>query len=355
MHGNRDTRWLMRLFVLLCVVGFAQFGQLASAAESSAKEQAERQVTQPGNNAPVWRDVRGGDNSYQTTQIRGIETDVLVQSGGETWRQLRNGPITIYGGWLIIIVPLLILGFYFLKGQIRLHGQRTGRKIMRFNAWDRIVHWTTAISFVILALSGIVLLFGKYVLLPVSGYTLFSWLAILSKTLHNFVGPLFVVCTFLMFITFVKDNLPRAYDWLWVRKAGGLFSGEHVPSGRFNAGEKAWFWGGVTLLGIVVSASGLIMLFPNFEQGRLLMQQANVIHAVAAVLFMAMSLGHIYLGTIGMEGAYDAMRYDGMVDEQWAKEHHEYWYNDVMARTGRAPGAAPSTAAASAMKEGWKL
>lgn len=355
MHDNRGMRWLMRLFVLLCVAVLSQFAQFASAADSSAKEQVERQATQPGNNAPVWRDVRGGDNPYQTTQVRGIETSVLVQSAGETWRRLRNGPITIYGGWLIIIVPLLILGFYLWKGTIRLHGQPTGRKIVRFNAWDRIVHWTTAISFVILAVSGIVMLFGKHVLLPVFGYTLFSWLAILSKNLHNFVGPLFVVCTALMFFTFVKDNLPKAYDWLWVRKAGGLFSGAHVPSGRFNAGEKTWFWGGVALLGIIVSASGLIMLFPNFEQGRALMQQANVTHAIAAVLFMAASLGHIYLGTIGMEGAYDAMRYDGMVDEQWAKEHHEYWYNEVAARSGRASGAAPSTAAASAMKEGWKL
>jgi formate dehydrogenase subunit gamma len=355
MRDNRGMRWLMRLFVLLCMAGLTQFAVAADT--SSAREQAQRQATQPGNNAPVWRDVRSSDpNPYQTTQVRGIETNVLVQSAGETWRQLRNGPITIYGGWLIIVVALLIFLFYLWKGQIKLHGQPTGRKIIRFTPWDRIVHWATAISFVILAVSGLVLLFGKYLLIPVIGYTVFSWLAVLSKTLHNFVGPLFVVCTLLMILTYLKDNLPKAHDWLWVKKAGGLFSGEHVPSGRFNAGEKTWFWIGVTIFGIAVSASGLILLFPNFEQGRLLMQQANVVHAIAAVLFMAMSLGHIYLGTLGMEGAYDCMRHDGMVDEQWAKEHHEYWYDEVTARSGgRAPGAAPSTAAASAMKEGWKL
>jgi formate dehydrogenase subunit gamma len=350
MHGNRGMRWLMRLIVLLCVAGLSQF---ASAADNSAQEQVKRQATQPGNNAPVWRDVRGGDNASQTTQVRGIETNVLVQSGGETWRQIRNGPITVYGGWLLVVITLLIGLYYGLKGQLKLHDKPTGRLMQRFSPWDRIVHWSTAISFVILAITGMVTLFGKYILLPVFGYTLFSWLAILSKNLHNFVGPLFAVCTVLLFITFVKDNFPKAHDWLWMRKAGGLLSGEHVPSDRFNAGEKIWFWFGVTLLGIVASVTGFILDFSNFGQGRLLMQQANVIHGIAAVLFVPMALAHIYIGTLGVEGAYESMR-TGSVDETWAKEHHEYWYNDTKARQGHAPGGAPSAAVASAMKEGWK-
>ena len=155
-----------------------------------------------------------------------------------------------------------------------------------------------------------------------------------------------------MFVTFVKDNLPKAYDLQWLAKAGGLFSGKHVPSGRFNAGEKAWFWGGVTLLGIVVSVTGFILNFPNFEQGRALMQQANVIHAIAAVVFMTLSLGHIYIGTIGTEGAYEAMR-TGYVDEVWAREHHEYWYQETMANN-KSGGGTANPAAASALKEGWK-
>jgi formate dehydrogenase subunit gamma len=218
-----------------------------------------------------------------------------------------------------------------------------------------VVHWVTAISFIIVALSGIVMLFGRYVILPLFGYTLFSALAIVGKNLHNFVGPLFVVCTVIMVVTFVRDNVPRAYDWLWVRKGGGLATGEHVPSGKFNAGEKAWFWFGVTTLGILVSASGLVLDFPNFGQTREAMQLANVVHATAAVLFMAMSLGHIYLGTIGMEGAYDSMRH-GTVDETWAKEHHEYWYREVAARSERSAGGVSANAApAASMKEGWKV
>ena len=295
-----------------------------------AKEQAQRQITQPGNNAPVWRDVRKGENPYQTTQVRGIETNILVQSAGETWRQIHNGPLPLYSGLLLIAMLLVIFGYYRWKGPLKLHEKPTGRLIERFSDWERLVHWSAAISFVILAISGIVIMFGKYVILPVFGYTLFSWLAIIGKNLHNFIGPLFIFCTLMMFVTYVKDNLWRAMDFSWFAKAGGLLSGEHVPSGRFNAGEKAWFWFGVTLLGLVVGASGLVLDFPNFEQARAVMQQANVVHAIAAVLFMSLALAHIYIGTIGAEGAYEAMRH-GLVDEAWAKEHHEVWYEEVKA------------------------
>ncbi len=351
MRDNLGMRWVMRWIAVLCV---ALLPQLAWAADAGgAKEQAQRQSSQPGNNAPFWGDVRGGENPYQTTQVQGIESNILVQSGGETWRQIRNGPITVYGGWLLVVITLLIGVYYGVKGQIKLHDKPTGRLMQRFSPWDRVMHWSTAISFVILATTGMITLFGKYILLPVFGYTLFSWLAILSKNLHNFVGPLFAVCIVLLFFTFVKDNIPKAHDWLWMRKAGGLLSGEHVPSDRFNAGEKIWFWFGVTLLGIVASVTGFILDFSNFGQGRLLMQQANVIHGIAAVLFVPMALAHIYIGTLGVEGAYDSMR-TGSVDETWAKEHHENWYNDAKARQRHAPGGAPSAAVASAMKEGWK-
>jgi formate dehydrogenase subunit gamma len=352
MHGNRAVRSVRCLFFAAFLALLPQF---AAAADSGAKEQAERQITQPGNNAPVWREVRGGESPYQTTQVRGVETNVLVQSGGEIWRQIRNGPLTIYGGWLVVIVTVLIGLYYWRMGPLKLHEKPTGRTVERFSTWERTVHWTAAISFLILAATGTIILFGKYILLPVFGYTLFSWLAILSKNLHNFVGPLFSVCIVLMFVTFVKDNLPKAYDWIWVRKLGGFFgSREHVPSGRFNAGEKGWFWLAVTLLGIVSAVTGFILDFPNFDQGRGIMQLANVIHAVSAVLFIVASLGHIYVGTIGVEGAYETMR-SGMTDETWAREHHEYWYNEVVANRGRAPGGTPSTAAASSMKEGWRL
>ncbi len=326
----------MRMWPLLAILGGILLVPVAawSAEDNGAKEQAQRQLTQPGNNAPMWRDVRDGANPYQTTQVRGVETNILVQSGGQTWRELRNGPITLYGGLILIVVPLLIFAFFRWKGPLSLHDKPTGRMIERFSDWERMVHWATAISFVVLAVSGVIILFGKHVMLPVFGYTAFSWLAILSKNLHNFVGPLFVFCTLVMFVTFVRDNIWRAMDFAWLAKAGGLLGGHEVPAGRFNGGEKTWFWFGVTLLGIVVGATGLVLNFPNFAQTREIMQQANVIHAVAAVIFVAASLGHIYLGTVGMKGAYEAMR-TGYVDETWAKEHHQVWYEEVKAGKAR--------------------
>ena len=356
MRDNLATGWLVGLFALLCVVLLPQFAFAAAA--GGANEQAQRQATQPGNNAPVWRDVRGGDHPYQTTQVRGVETAVLVQTEGEIWRRIRNGPLTIYGGLLLVVIVASIGLFHWIHGSIKLHGQLSGKLVPRFSDWERLVHWSTAITFLILAISGLTILFGKYVLLPVFGYTLFSWLAILSKNLHNFVGPLFIFCALVMVATFIKDNLWKAYDFRWFKNVGGMLGGEHVGSGKFNAGEKVWFWVGLFLLTLVVGATGLILDFPNFGQGRGMMQQMNVIHAIAAVLYMAIALGHIYMGTIGVEGAYDSMRIKGgtgMVDETWAKEHHEYWYNETLADKGRAPGGTPSTAAASSMKEGWKI
>jgi formate dehydrogenase subunit gamma len=193
-----------------------------------------------------------------------------------------------------------------------------------------------AISFVILAVTGITMLFGKYVVLPVFGHTLFGLLAYLCKNIHNFVGPVFTVSTVVFFVIYVKDNLPEASDLKWLTRAGGAIGKGHVSAGRFNAGEKIWFWGGVVALGLVVSASGFVldMLFPGIESTRGNMQIANAIHLAGAVLFASMSLAHIYIGTIGMEGAYEAMR-TGYVDDAWAKEHHDLWYDDV--KSGKVP------------------
>ncbi len=314
--------------------------QKAAAQAPQASAQGPGIAGLPGqhNISPAWRDVRSGKE--HTTTTRGREAGVLIQSGGETWRQLRNGPISQIGGWLLVLVFAAIGVFYKLKGTIPLHEQPTGNKVRRFSDWERIVHWSTAISFCILAVSGLIILFGKHVLLPVIGYTLFAWLTQLAKGLHNFVGPVFILAAILLFAAFLRDNLPRAHDFIWVRKFGGLFSGEHVPSHRFNAGEKAWFWGGLAFLGIINGASGLVLDFPNFDQTRNTMQIAHLIHLGGALLFIAAALGHIYMGTLGVEGAYQAMR-TGEVDEMWIKEHHQLWYDDWKAGKIRVVASAP--------------
>jgi formate dehydrogenase subunit gamma len=268
----------------------------------------------------------------QYASLPGVEKNRLIQGEGREWREFRNGPITRYGGWMFAFAFLVLLAFFLYRGPIKVHGAPTGRLIERFNAVERTTHWVLAISFVLLALSGIMILWGKHIVLPWLGYTGNSWLTIVSKNLHNFIGPLFIFAVAVMALLFLKDNLPRSYDIDWMKKFGGMFSksGEEVPSGRFNAGEKVVYWAGLLGLGAAMSITGLILDFPNWNQGRELMQQANVIHAIGAVLFISMIMGHAYLGTIGMQGAYRAMR-DGFVDETWAKEHHAIWYDEVKA------------------------
>ena len=306
---------------------------------------AERREVQPGNNAPVWRQV--GQGVTGVTNFPYPEYGNMIQgfvqypgstftNAGEAWRQVRNNVIIPYGGSLLLIVALAIGIFYYSKGTIELHGSETGRKIERFTAFERAAHWTNAIAFVTLAISGLVMAFGKFFMLPVMGSTLFGWLTYALKNIHNFVGPLFAVSLVIVIITFFKDNLPSKDDIKWILGGGGLLSGKEIPSHRFNAGEKVVFWAGVFLLGAVVVASGLVLnkLIPGMDYFRADMQIAHMIHAAAGVIMMVLFMGHIYMGTLGMSGAFNAMK-TGYVDETWAKEHHELWYDDIKA--GKIP------------------
>jgi len=332
---------LLGLTLFLPLLGATSWAQ---GQESRTQEtQAQRQQVQPGNLAPAYREVRSGKEEY--TSVRGRETGVLVQTEGESWRKLRNGPITLYGGWLVVLVLIAIGVFYKLRGPIGLHSPPTGKMIERFSSFERILHWTVAISFCILAISGLTMLFGKHVLLPLIGHALFSWLAELGKFVHNFTGPVFMFSIVVFAAKFVRDNMPRAYDVNWLAKAGGVLSGEVVPTGRFNAAEKIWFWGGVIILGTVSSASGLVLDFPNFDQTRSLMMLANVVHVIAAIVFIVWSFTHIYLGTAGTTGAYEGMR-NGYVDETWAREHAQFWYEDVKAGRRALPSGAPGATTA---------
>jgi formate dehydrogenase subunit gamma len=326
----------------------------------------ERGKVQPGNNAPMWRQVGAGVTGYSSLPAsQAPEAGNLIQpfvqypgskltNAGEAWRQVRNNWIIPYGGSLLLIAALAIALFYYGKGTMTLHGAETGRKIERFTPLERSAHWTNAIAFVLLAVSGVVMAFGKFFIQPIIGNALFGWLTYVLKNIHNFAGPLFAVSLIIVFVTFLKDNFPSKEDITWLLKGGGMLSGQEVPSHRFNAGEKVVFWFGVLGLGLIVVASGLVLdkLIPGLIYERSTMQIANMIHGVATILMMAMFMGHIYMGTIGMQGAYSAMR-DGYVDETWAKEHHELWYNDIKAGKipahrspeAAAPGGAASTSA----------
>ena len=287
-------------------------GFVAPAGPGLNDSNAQRGVSQPGNNAPFWRAVRESGNTAGISNLPGAEQGVLIQSfvqypgsrlasAGEAWRQVRNQWILPYGGALVFITVLALALFYWRMGAIGSNAPDSGRKIERFTPFERAAHWSNAIAFVVLAVSGLVMAFGKFILLPVIGGTLFGWLTYALKTAHNFAGPLFAVSLLVVIVTFIRDNLPAKGDLTWLLRAGGMFSDHEVPSHRFNAGEKVIFWAGVFLLGLTSVGSGLVLdkLVPGMAYLRGDMQIANMIHAVAGVLMMTMFLGHIYLGTAG--------------------------------------------------------
>jgi formate dehydrogenase subunit gamma len=340
------------------VKGAPPAGFVAPADPKPDETNAQRTKSQPGNNAPFWRGVRESGQAPGVSNLPAAEAGTLIQgftqypgsrftSAGEAWRQVRNGWIIPYGGSLLLIVAVAIGLFYWRKGALGSDDPDTGRVIERFTPFERSAHWLNAIAFSTLAISGIVMAFGKFFLLPVIGGTLFGWLAYALKTAHNFAGPLFAISLVVVIVTFIKDNFPHANDLKWLAKGGGLLGGDHqVPSPRFNAGEKVIFWFGVFVFGLVAAASGLVLdkIMPGLAFTRGNMQVAHMIHAVAAILMMTMFLGHIYLGTVGVKGAYRAMR-TGYVDETWAREHHELWFDEVKAGKIPAQRSKPAEAA----------
>jgi formate dehydrogenase subunit gamma len=324
----------------------------------ASQTNGERARVQPGNNAPMWRQVNSGVAGYSSLpKSEAPEAGVLIQpfvqypgsrltNAGEAWRQVRNNWLIPYGGSLLLIVLGAIALFHFKIGPIKVKEELTGRLIERFSAFERAAHWANVAAFLTLAVSGVVMAFGKFFLLPIMGATLFGWLSYALKNAHNFAGPLFAVSLLVVIVTFMRDNLPAKGDLAWLLKGGGIFSGHEIDSGRYNAGEKVVFWGGVFFLGITVVVSGLAMdkLLPGLSYDRSTMQIAHMVHSVANLLMLVMMMGHIYLGTLGTKGAYQGMK-TGYVDETWAEQHHKLWYEDIKAGkipAQRTPAATPS-------------
>jgi formate dehydrogenase subunit gamma len=318
--------------VVLAFAGYAAAQPATPQQQDSARQQVQQNVTQPYNNAPVWREVRDGDPGF--TQV-GASPDqgVLIQSRGETWRQARV-PVSLIGGLLVALAMVSLGGFYAIRGSIPVGESGSKMMIQRFRPADRYAHWTLAIVWVALAITGLILTFGKVLLLPIIGHTLYSWLAVAAKNVHNFVGPILIVGVVWTFIRYLPYNWLNKQDFVWLTKIVGNLTGHEYPSGKFNGGEKMVFWFLLVLLTPLLIVSGLVLNFPNFGQTRATMQTFSVIHMVLAYVAIAMACVHIYLGTIGMKGAYRAMR-NGYVTAEWAKHHHELWYNDVKA--GKVP------------------
>lgn len=354
-----SAAWLVVTAILVCALGL---GVAALTSAAPALAQQEGQV--PGgalggtSDTEFWRALRRGEEG--TVSIPDPQAAQLIQSEGENWRAIRNGPLSMWGAWGVLGIIGLLALFFVVRGRIRIEGGRTGRTVTRFGAFERFTHWLTASCFVVLALTGLNMLYGRYLLIPVIGQQAFSWLTLAGKWAHNYLAFGFMLGLGLMLVLWVGHNFPNRHDVVWLAKGGGLvWPGAHVPAKKFNAGQKILFWL-VILGGISVSFSGVMLLFPfaieafgptfawiNWAIGTdyptqlapLQEQQlAQIWHSIVGLFLTAVIIAHIYIGSVGMEGAFDAMG-SGEVDENWAREHHSVWYRDLEAKgVASAPG-----------------
>lgn len=317
----RRLRWVLGVLLVFLLGGFFMvFAQL----ENNPR-------------ANFWRVVREGVPGY--TSVDSEAHKVLIQNSGQNWRQIRNGPMAGIAPWVLAAVLATIGIFYVIVGKDRLEEPRSGTKILRFSLGERILHWVTATLFILMAVTGLSMLFGRAVLIPIFGYSAFSSYMQVGMLVHNYSGPFFLAGIVIEIAIWVKDNIPTKMDLIWFKTFGGMIGkGPRPHAGKVNGGEKAWFWI-MVLVGLTVGITGLILDFPNFGQSRLTMQIAHVIHASMAILFIAASFGHIYIGTIGAEGTFEGM-WSGYVDASWAKQHQDLWYEKkVGEKISRESGA----------------
>ncbi len=307
---------------------------------AQAQEADDEEAVNP--RAEYWRAVREGTAGYSA--VSGQETNVLIQNGGQNWREIRNGPISFYGGSFIIAVLIILLAKHIIKGKDKLDA-RTGRTVTRWSAFERVMHWYVAITFIILGITGLSLMFGRAVLIPLMGKEGFAAWAQLAKPVHDYLSLPFAAGLFLLLLTWIGKNGLKSYDFEWLKSAGGAIGGGHPPAGFFNAGEKIFYWL-LFAAGVALTLSGFYLLFPNLETVRESMQFWHIIHASTGLLLIAVVLGHMYMGSIGTEGAFEGM-VSGEVDEGFAKQHHSVWYEEIKGGAKPAEGeAAPGASSA---------
>jgi formate dehydrogenase subunit gamma len=259
----------------------------------------------------------------------------IEQPAGRDWRHFHEVTLRWIGAISILGMLALLVIFYLVRGMVRLESGRSGRVLVRFSAFERLVHWMTAACFILLAISGLNITFGRPLLLPLIGPDAFTAWSQWAKYAHNYLSFPFTLGVFTIFLMWIAWNIPNRVDVEWLKRGGGIVGHDHPPADRFNAGQKMIYWI-VVLGGTAVAVSGYILMFPFYGTNIADMQVAQIVHGVAALLFVAVMLGHIYIGTIGMEGAFEGM-WDGTVDVNWAKEHHRVWLEKETAEGHVAP------------------
>ena len=344
--------WSLALLVALgplalAAPALAQQGQVEVAPEDPVGGNVPGGHLGTNSDSEIWRALRQGEQA--TVSGQNPQAGVLIQSEGDTWRAWRDGPLLDLGAWFVLGFLCIVAIFFAVRGRIYIDSGWSGRTIERFNGVERFAHWLTATCFIVLALTGLNLLYGKHLLMPLIGKSAFGLVTQYGKLAHNYLSFGFMLGIVLMFVLWVVHNLPSRHDFVWIAKGGGLFSkGTHPPAKKFNAGQKLIFWS-VMLGGVSLSLSGIALLFPfqfamfdktfvvlnqafglGLPEGLSAMQeqQLQVLwHSIVALVLIGIVIAHIYIGSLGMEGAFAAMG-SGQVDENWAREHHSIWVEE---------------------------
>lgn len=268
----------------------------------------------------------------------------LIQPAGRDWRDFHQKTLPWIAAVAVLGTILLLGVFYATRGKITVDAGMSGRTITRFKVLDRFAHWLSASTFIVLAITGLNITVGRYVLLPVIGPEGFTAFSQFGKYLHNYLAWPFMLGLAMMFLLWVKDNMPSKLDLAWLSAGGGLFvKGVHPKADRFNAGQKGIFWS-VIIGGTALGVSGVYMLFPYAAGGITNLQLWTTIHGLVGVILVGVMIGHIYIGSIGMQGAFDAMG-SGEVDLNWAREHHAIWVEKELAKQRGATGNASAVPA----------
>lgn len=309
--------------IILCAL-ILLVSQASNAAVAQKQQDFPQGVATVNPGSELWREVRQRDLAVTgISQVKGVETGVLINSRGDQWARFRIENPVKYAPWLLTGVVLVILVFYVVRGKVGIEGGLSGSMVRRFSDYERIVHWMLAIVFLFLAVTGLILLLGRSLLIPLFGHQVFSLLASASKEGHNLFGPIFLVSLLMMLFSFVRRNIYEKGDLTWLLKGGGFIGNGHVSGGFFNMGEKTWYWI-VILIGLVISISGMILVSPNFGQGRVVMELSHLVHVFGAIILIVVSIGHMYMGSFGTEGSAEGMK-TGYVDINWAEAHHDRW------------------------------
>ncbi|HEY7244691.1 MAG TPA: formate dehydrogenase subunit gamma [Xanthobacteraceae bacterium] len=267
----------------------------------------------------------------------------IEQPAGRDWRRFHEVTLRWVGAISILGMLAILIVFYLGRGMVRIEQGRSGRVLVRFSAFERLLHWMTATCFIILAVSGLNITFGKPLLLPLIGPEAFATWSQWAKYAHNYLSFPFTLGVVIIFLTWLPWNMPSKLDVQWLREGGGIIGHRHPPADRFNAGQKMIYWLQV-LAGGALAVTGYLLLFPFYGTNIADMQVAEIVHGITAVLFIAIMIGHIYIGTIGMEGAFEGM-WDGTVDVNWAKEHHSIWLKKEASRASASPAQGTMQAA----------